>query len=66
METAVPEVSIHYILTAINNYTKLARIVSRSAPSVNGPVYSYIISFNRALDSEKKKIIFKFRNRGAS
>lgn len=61
-----PEVSIHYILTAINNYTKLARIVSRSAPSINGPVCSYIISFNRALDSEKKKIILKFRNRGAS
>lgn len=66
IETAVSEVSIHYILTAINNYTKLARIVSRSAPSINGPVCSYIISFNRALDSEKKKIILKFRNRGAS
>ena len=66
MDTAVPEVSIHYILTAINNHTKLARIVSRSVPSVNGPVCSYIISFNRALDSEKKTIIFKFRNRSAS
>lgn len=66
MEAAVPQVSIHYILTTINNYTKLARIVNRSVLSINGSVCSYIIPFNRALDSEKKKIILKFRNRGAS